>query len=263
MSETPPRIWAETFKVHSYEVDFTQRATLTTLCHYFQEAAWNHAELLGVGYNQLQTERRLWVLSRLLIELKDYPRWGDHVTVRTWPRRARSVFAMRDFRILDASASVLAAGTSAWLVLDSTTRKPLRADKILAHFTDLSEDQALERDPEKLPVVNQQGTPDTTFTASYSDMDVNRHANYAWYIGCALNSHPVTFHGNFEPASLEVNYLGETAGGETIALRTDAGTDHQYMHSIVKINSAEEVCRLRVRWRKKLGGNSPPAPPAD
>ena len=71
MSETPPRIWAETFKVHSYEVDFTQRATLTTLCHYFQEAAWNHAELLGVGYSQLQTERRLWVLSRLLIELKD------------------------------------------------------------------------------------------------------------------------------------------------------------------------------------------------
>lgn len=263
MSETPPRIWAETFRVHSYEVDFTQRATLTTLCHFFQEAAWNHAERLGVGYSQLQTESRLWVLSRLLIELNHYPRWGDSVTVRTWPRHARSVFAMRDFRILDASGSALAAGTSAWLVLDSSTRKPLRADKILAHFTDLSEERALERDPEKLPAVTQDGEPDATFTADYSDMDVNRHANYAWYIGVALNSRPVTFHGDFEPASLEVNYLGETAGGETISLKTDAGSDQQYTHSIVRIKSTEEVCRLRVRWRKKIGDKTPPALPAN
>src|SRR5882724_1138220 len=126
MSEMPHRIWTETFKVHSYEVDFSQRATLRTLCHYFQEAAWNHAELLGVGYSRLQTEKRLWVLSRLLVKVECYPGWGDNVTVRTWPRHARSVFAMRDFRIQDAVGGALAAGTSAWLVLDATSRKPLR-----------------------------------------------------------------------------------------------------------------------------------------
>jgi medium-chain acyl-[acyl-carrier-protein] hydrolase len=252
MSETPP-VWVETFKVHSYEVDSTQRATLKTLCHFFQEAAWNHAELLGVGYSRLQTEQRLWVLSRLLVKVERYPRWGDAVTVRTWPRHARSVFAMRDFRILEASGHTLAAGTSAWLVLDAATRKPLRADKVLAHFTNLSDDRALERDPEKLPPGHpQDAAPDSSWLATYSDIDVNGHVNYAWYIGCALNSRPVQFHGDYEPCGLEVNYLGETAGDETIAVTTEAGPDHEFAHSILKTASREEVCRLRLRWRKRL-----------
>src|SRR5215813_912680 len=85
MSESPAEIWTEAFRVHSYEVDFEGRATLETLCHYFQEAAWNHAERLGVGYSHLQREQRLWVLSRLLIKIDGYPLWGDAISVRTWP----------------------------------------------------------------------------------------------------------------------------------------------------------------------------------
>src|SRR5712691_7393571 len=59
-----PAIWRGDFRVHSYEVDFKQSATLECLCRYFQEAAWNHAEELGVGYQRLQAENKIWVLSR-------------------------------------------------------------------------------------------------------------------------------------------------------------------------------------------------------
>jgi hypothetical protein len=37
-------VWTESFKVHSYDVDFNKTATLESLCRHFQEAAWNHAE---------------------------------------------------------------------------------------------------------------------------------------------------------------------------------------------------------------------------
>jgi medium-chain acyl-[acyl-carrier-protein] hydrolase len=254
MSVPPPRVWSENFKVHSYEVDFSQKATLTTLCRYFQEAAWNHAELLGVGYSRLQTDQKLWVLSRLLLKLEGYPRWGETVNVTTWPRSARSVFAMRDFRISDGAKKPLVAGTSAWLVLDVATRKPLRADKFLSHFTDLSEDKALERDPEKLTGCHARAreSPSTSVAANYSDIDVNGHVTYAWYIGCVLDSYPAKFHQEYSPNLLEVNYLGETTCGEQVSVVSNETAPGERIHSILKSESGEEVCRIKVGWHKSL-----------
>jgi acyl-ACP thioesterase len=250
MSALPPQVWTESFKVHSYEVDFSQKATLTTLCRYFQEAAWNHAELLGVGYNRLQNDQKLWVLSRLLLKVGGYPHWAESVSVTTWPRSARSVFAMRDFRISNNAKETLVAGTSAWLVLDAATRKPIRADKFLSHFADLSEEKALERDPEKLTGCNasEVGTQATNAVANYSDIDVNGHVTYAWYIGCVLDAYPVKFLEEHVPNLLEVNYLGETGCGELVSIVSKESASAEYIHSILKSESGEEVCRIKVAW---------------
>src|SRR6266404_2033681 len=95
-------LWSENFKIHSYEVDFKKQATLESLCRHFQEAAWSHAEELGVGYQRLQAANRIWVLSRLLVKVERPPRWGETVLIHTWPRAARSAFAMRDFEMFDS-----------------------------------------------------------------------------------------------------------------------------------------------------------------
>src|SRR5438105_13025190 len=95
-------IWRGDFRVHSYEVDFKKSASPDSLCRYFQAAAWNQAEELGVGYQRLQSENRIWVLSRLLVKVARYPRWAETVRMHTWPRAAKSVFAMRDFEMCDS-----------------------------------------------------------------------------------------------------------------------------------------------------------------
>src|SRR6185436_8688184 len=84
----PIAIWIEKFRVHSYEVDLSKKGTLESLCQHFQKAAWNHAEYLGVGYERLQRENRVWVLARLVLNVERHPRWGETVTVQTWPRKA-------------------------------------------------------------------------------------------------------------------------------------------------------------------------------
>ena len=145
-----PLIWRGEFKVHSYDVDFKKGATMESLCRHFQEAAWNHAEDLGVGYQRLLAANRIWVLSRLLLKVEQLPRWGETVTICTWPRAARSVFAMRDFEMFDSAGVRLVAGTSAWLVLDTNTHKPQRVDKIVSAITSLPTKRALDEEPGKL-----------------------------------------------------------------------------------------------------------------
>ncbi len=245
-------VWSESACVHSYEADFQGWASLESLCRFFQEAAWKHAEALGVGYHHLARRNELWVLARLRVEIKRLPRWGETFTIQTWPRAAKSVFAMRDFEMLDGSGARLAAGSSAWLVLDATTRKPRRSDKLLSSICSLAERRALSQDPAKLaPTASPAGSPCIVERAvRYSDLDVNNHVTSSRYIGWLLDTYPLDFLRAHIPARLEVNYLDETHAGAVLRVRSLEMTPLEYDHSILKSPGAELVCLARLGWRR-------------
>jgi acyl-ACP thioesterase len=246
----PPVIWTEQFKVHSYDVDLNKQATLESLCQRFQEAAWNHAEKLGVGFLQLQQQGRFWALSRLLLQIGQYPCWGESVTIKTWPRAARAAFAMRDFEMYDPGEKRLLAGTSGWLVVDSVTRKPKRVDKLMSDIVITPERKALKEEPRELPGCEREGT-EARLTVRYSDLDVNGHVNNARYVGWIMDVYPVDFHKTHEVASLEVNYLRETVGGEEVSIWSNEAGAGEYWHSIGKRIEGTETCRARITWKPK------------
>ena len=244
ISESP--VWTEPLKICSYDVDFTRRVTSASLCRYFLEAAWNHAEALGVGFSHLVTQSKYWVLSRLLLEVQQYPFWGSTAILRTWPRAAKLVFAMRDFEVADGSGTRIAAGSSAWLVLDAASKRPQRLNKLLPGLAGLSDKSALGRDPEKLPNC-QAGEAVFSTTVRYADIDVNRHVNSGRYIAWILDAYPFGFHLEHCVRVLEVNYLGETLEGEVLSVRTRQTGAAVYSHSLTKANG-DEVCRARLEW---------------
>ena len=242
-------VWSETFKMHSYEVDVKQLATIESLCQHFQEAAWNHAEALGVGYEHLRQQHKFWVLSRLLIKIERRPRWSESVALQTWPRLAKSVFAMRDFEMTDNAGVRLAAGASAWLVLDTTMRKPQRVDKLISGISITESRPALERDPAKLEGCDS-AMPSGEFTVRYSDIDVNGHVNNSRYIMWLLDSYPLSFVLQNEVALVEVNFLGETVAGEKLSVMSKETQPNDYSHSVVQAKESKEVCRARILWRQ-------------
>jgi medium-chain acyl-[acyl-carrier-protein] hydrolase len=241
--------FSEALRIRSYDVDLTQRATLPAVCHYFLEAAWNHAEILGVGFDRLTKEGLFWVLSRLLIEVERFPQWGDAVTLNTWPRATKSVFALRDFELCASGGSRLVAGSSAWLVLDSIRRRPQRLERLLAPIKAFQDQTATERDPEKLPPCR--GLVSTKpIEIRYGDIDVNGHVNSAKYVTWILDSYPVDFHRTHSIVSIEINYLGETLAGDTLTVNSLELSPGQYSHSLQRAG-AEEACRARLNWRQE------------
>lgn len=248
-------LWTELLRIRSFDVDSTRHATLISLYRYFLDAAWNHAEALGIGFEYLQTQNRFWVLSRLLLEVKDYPLWGSVITLRTWPRLVKTVFAMRDFEILDKDGVRIAAGSSAWLVLDAASKRPQRVNKLAAAMPNLSEHAALGRDPEKLSDLDGW---DEVYSAPvrYTDIDVNRHVNASQYVGRILDAYPAGFLGHHSACRLEVNYVGETLEGETLSVRTRRTADGVFQHSLTKADGTE-VCRARLNWQTRASGTVP------
>ena len=71
------------FKVRAYECGPDGCATLPTVCNYLQEAASLNAESLGFSKSDFDSsgENVSWVLTRLLVRMSAYPRWGDEVKV--------------------------------------------------------------------------------------------------------------------------------------------------------------------------------------
>jgi medium-chain acyl-[acyl-carrier-protein] hydrolase len=244
---TESGVWRKRLRIHSYDVDFRKRATAEALCRSFLEAAWNHAEQLGIGYNELSKQDQLWVLARLLVQVDRYPEWGDQVTLATWPRGTRGVFAQRDFEFLDAEGRCLGAGASSWIVLDATTHRPQRIDKLLLRIPTRSARMALDREPGKLQHFETNAVTLTT-TARYSDVDVNRHVNSARYIGWLLDSYSPDFHRVHSLRSWEVNYVGETLWAETVLVCSQEQGPLEFSHSIVRPDRSE-LCRADLKWR--------------
>jgi medium-chain acyl-[acyl-carrier-protein] hydrolase len=246
----PPPIWTENFKVHSYEVDFKRAATLEKVCRYFQEAAWNHAEALGVGFERLAAEQKLWVLSRLLMNVERYPLWGETIEAQTWPRSVEGPFAMRDFEFFDSGGRRLMGGTSAWLVLAGSSRRPQRVDNLVAALPHHPERRATDRSPQKLAPESGAANSDREarqVEVRYSDLDVNHHANNSRYLGWLLDCYPREFHQENQVSSCELNYLGETGAGDQLRVESRPDGRGLFSHEITN-QAGATVCRGRLSW---------------
>jgi medium-chain acyl-[acyl-carrier-protein] hydrolase len=168
--------------------------------------------------------------------------------LRTWPRGLKPVFALRDFELQDDTGRRVAAGSSAWLVLDAISKRPQRLHKLFPSLAALNGKAALGRDPEELA---DNDTWDSTcpITVRYTDIDVNNHVNSSRYIGWMLDAYPVGFHLQHWLRVLEVNYLGETLEGEQLIGRTRQSDPGVYSHSLIKPGGSE-VCRARLEWNR-------------
>jgi len=252
-SAPAPGTWQEQVLAHAYDVDFRKRASPESICRWFLEAAWNHAEQLGIGFAALAQHNQFWVLARLMVEIDQYPLWGQRAQLTTWPRGISGVLALRDFELCDAGGGRLAAGSSSWLVLDGKTHRAQRLDKLAKQIPAEITCRALKRDPAKI-LPSDPGKAQLSKEVLYSDIDVNDHVNSARYIGWCLDTYSREFHQRHSLHRLEVNYVGETKWPDQVSVFSTEPRPLHFAHSIRNCKS-EEVCRAELVWAEGLDPN--------
>jgi medium-chain acyl-[acyl-carrier-protein] hydrolase len=250
------KTYTKKFLIHIYEVDFRGRALPVTLLNYLQDAAGDHAALLGFSLFDLLKINKTWLLSRYHIRVQRYPRIGEEVIVRTWPSGAQRIFALRDSEMTDGSGKLVAAATSSWVLWDILAKQPDRLDERLrSEF--VFEKRAIDDPFEPLPALAAPGTPDREldFRVGMQDIDFNNHVTYDVYIQWALETVPEGMQRSCIPAEIEVSYRAEAFYGDDIISRlkkgdTDAGVGTTFLHAIYHKSRATELARLRTVWTK-------------
>ena len=215
------------FKVRSYECGPDGRATLPTICNLLQEAASRHAASLGVGKGDVAAagENISWVLTRMVVKMDRYPKWGDEVTVETFPRGGRKIVAWRDFEVKDAKGETLGVASSEWMIIDLATRKIHAIPENVFAANDPANTPVLGLEPFakfRFPADTEVRQPET-FTAMKSQIDLNGHVNNVHYISWMLEPCESRC-----PAEMEVVFRSETFAGDEVRVETAAADGFTY-----------------------------------
>jgi medium-chain acyl-[acyl-carrier-protein] hydrolase len=207
-------VWREKFQVRSSDIGYHGIMRVSNLCSYFQEVAGRHAEHLKVGYTHMQSMGMAWVLSKLAIEIKRFPAWGEDFYLETWPLGNERIFYRRDYR-LDDGKEIMVSASSYWIPLDLHNRRP----KLIAiDEAVLRANQGrfgLNRSFESIPAVNANNMSEPV-TARYSDLDQNRHVNNARYVEWIFDYLWPDIPGNGMPRLFEIEYKQEVKPGDIV-----------------------------------------------
>jgi acyl-ACP thioesterase len=212
-------IWQETFPLRFDAIDRSDRLTLWSTFDFFQEAAISHAECLGVGREAMKKTGQLWILSRLSVFWERRPRYGETITVRSWPRGWEKLFAIRDYDIRDAGDRPIVRGRSGWLILDVEKRRPLRVQQLVETLPLNDGVNAFSASASGLDARSDLSKAGERI-AAYSDVDYNGHVNNTRYIQWIQDITAPEILENAEQARLDINYLSEVKYGELTELWT-------------------------------------------
>lgn len=245
-----PKYHRQTLRIHSYEVDFNQKLSVTALFNYLQEIAWEHAHLLGYGWEHLLQKKWFWALSRVEAEIFRLPKWTEQVTLLTWPRGVDGIFALRDFEMYDQLGNILVVASSSWLVLNIDTRRPVRADWY-SDF-DFANRTALGRNASKL--VEQLFEPEFTelLDVRIGDIDMNLHVNNVRYIDWAYNTFSIDHFRDLYPSMVVVNFNAEAKTNDRIEVTRFESNQYENVFEIKNAETSKNLCRLMFRWQKIL-----------
>ncbi len=245
--------WTQHYDVNTMVLDHQKRISLVGVLNLLQDTAWIHADHLGWGYEALVEKGTIWVLARQKLVLREWPVWQDKVTINTWPRRSGAIMALREFEILVGDRRVGECSTS-WLVLDWTTRKVQKLDRIMAGIP-ARDDGVLDITAERIPPRSDLAEV-ARFEVRNSDLDVNGHVNNTRYAQWVTDTMTTDELARYAIDEYDVNFLAETGVGDTVIIESEAGTPdaggalaRQYQGR--KTNELKPVFTARLKLRPR------------
>jgi len=243
----PAMLWSEPFSVRAFETGAYGSLAVGSLCDYLQEAAGNHAGALGVSVSQLMERNLTWVLARLRLRIERLPGAGEPLEVRTWPSGVERLFALRDFRVLDTGGGLVASALSAWLVIDTATRRPVRVQSAFDSPDTSAIPRALDTGIEKLPAPEATDR-ESTLLVRLSDLDANEHVNNARIAEWIAEGAGAEVQEKSRISALDIDFLAETRHGDSVISRAAALPDGGFSHVLFRPADGREIARARSEW---------------
>ena len=201
---------------------------VTLLASKIIEAATLHANLLGVGYDRLALDGTAWVLSRLSIEMNEWPEVNRPYSIRTWVESYNRRFSERDFEIIADDGRSLGFARSVWMTINIRTRQGAQLDG-LEKLAEVASDRScpIEKCPRFTPA-DPASAQTSSYTFRYTDCDFNRHVNTVRYMELLLNQWSLDFHDEHRLKRFDIAFMHESYFGERVDILVVPTGDDAY-----------------------------------
>jgi acyl-ACP thioesterase len=237
------------FTIDAYLTDFRGKATLPMIGGFMLQAATKHADERGFGYSSMTSQQRVWVLSRIAIEIFDYPKNDTVFVIKTWIVSVNRLFTERHFAFEDENGRKLGYGRSLWASIDLESRKPTNLLELygLSGYINAGEEVPIEG-LAKIPVLKDNYEQATRFTVKYSDVDINKHLNSMKYIEHFVDVFDIGMFREKEIKRIEINYISEGKYGTDLDILKREEDEDSY---ILEMKDGDNsVCSTRITWKQ-------------
>jgi acyl-ACP thioesterase len=241
----------DNYFIRSFDVDFSSKVSLCTVCNLFQESAWRHATEHKLGYHDLIKTNKAWVLSSLKIDIRSLPVWKDNIQLFTWAKTTDKLFAYRDFEVYSENNNEpLIQATSSWLIIDLQTKRPQRMTQYADMMPLLKNKHALKNSHGRLPAVEEVHDSYKKLPA-YSDLDVNYHVNNVKYVEWILDLFTLDYQKKHQIKEFEINYRHETGYNELVKLEGQRNNNPESF-LVQGVHQKSDSCAFRamINWKE-------------
>ena len=234
--------------ISTYDSDFQMKLKISSIFNYMQDTAAANADELGLGYDHLMPLDLAWILSWVKVEIDEYPVYGQEVLLNTWPKCSYKLYSMRDFRIKSNDNKIMCRATTAWLPINTKTKRVTGIQNLPAPIPYNPELIAVDEFPSKII------SPDTKqilFTKKfrYNDLDINHHVNNVKYVEMILDCFSLDHYKRMSIRNISVSFLSESFYDDEIEVSI-SNDDKNRMHFVegVNLKTQKPVFAARLIW---------------
>ncbi len=234
------------YKVDPRRVDFTERASISSMCDIILEAAGEDAYKRGFGIDVLAERNLGWVLSRMCVELDYMPAEYSEFTIHTWISDYNRLASTRNFTLTDDEGRMFGRAMSQWCMLDFSTRMPADVNLLARMHEGVMVDapSPCER-PRRIAAVGSE--PTAKHRVVYSDIDFNRHMNTMRYIDMVCDLLPIDELERLNAVRVDMNFMRESRYGDVLSLCVDRRDDACAFE--YRSGEGEALCRISLELR--------------
>lgn len=232
------------FNLRINDFDCHDNILMSSVLDLFQGVAGDHANILGIGFEEFKKKNKLWVVIRTKFEVYKQPIEEETITVRTWPLVPGKIDANRCYEILSENGEVLIRGISKWVNVDMYSRRILRMNDWTYGEGEFDEDYGLTSYFDKIQDFDAINGP-IKVTPSYLDLDHNGHINNSKYTNFILNN--VKELHDKEIVFCQIEHISELKRDQTFDLYYTI-KDKEFLVKGVVEDSISFIAKIRVKY---------------
>ena len=212
----------EVFSIAPADLDLAGSAMVTRLLDRMQKLADVHANVLGVGRDDLSKVGLVWMSARSVIVLERELREGERITLYTWTCENTHAACSRYFDFCDEKGLSIGSGATLWMLIDPKTRHIVSAQKagVLTGQVILRPAPAIGF--QRLAHVSRIDAMEIR-KPKYTDLDINGHVNNVIYANWILDALPLPLMRQDFVDFLQINYHQEIQPDDTCRLEIEMG----------------------------------------
>jgi medium-chain acyl-[acyl-carrier-protein] hydrolase len=206
----------------NWEVYFSQcypngAIKLPELANILQLSAAEHADLGGVGFDDLSQYDQSWVMNRMRIEIDELPKFSQDIVVKTWIEELKGFKSTRDFEVSREGKRLLGV-SSLWAIFNMKRRRPDTLQFDTSYVEQYPNLHATELTNQRIDL-----TFDVTETYTqivhFSDLDIVNHVNNTKYLEWCINYVGPNLLLENRIKAIDLNFIKELSLGDAISIQ--------------------------------------------